>query len=156
MIVTQTEVIDLAFNRSIDTTRIKDSDINAAEWKYIKPLLGNDLFEDVINNLSGYTDLLVYLKPCAAYYVKYFVLPDLMYEISDRGAFQLDVDDGMGMNEQQRNELLTKTLDKANQLGSIVKNYLVNTENTLYNAGVDTGKIVGGFFIKTQNNIELP
>ena len=82
-LITAAQVIELSFsNLSTDPTLIKAQMIRATELQYIKPAVGEDLYDLLIaEHSSTYTGLnqtLVetYLQPALAYYVKLKMLPD--------------------------------------------------------------------------------
>jgi len=56
--ITPAEVITLAFNRTIESDKILDTDITAAEWRFIKPILTTDLFNDTKDNPTRYDTLI--------------------------------------------------------------------------------------------------
>jgi len=151
MLITQEEIVELAFNRSVTETRILDADINVAQWKYLRPALTNELYSDLINNPANYIDLLNWVKPALAFYVKYIAIEDLFYELSDRGGFQLTAQEANGMTDTQRTDFRRAQMVKANELMSIVVNFCVETNVEKYNRGDSLRpRIIGGLLIKRK------
>jgi uncharacterized membrane protein YidH (DUF202 family) len=163
MLITQEDVIDLAFNRDIEATRIKDADINVAEWKYIRPALTDSLYSNIINNVANYTTLLAFVKPALAYYVKYVAFEELAFELSDRGIFQLTSQDANGVSDTQRAAYKESVLVKANELISVAINYIVENDLPYYDRENATHpRIIGGFLVERStgdvenNNPSVP
>lgn len=149
MLITQTDLIAIAFNRDITVSRIMDSDINVAQWKYIRPALTDDLYTDLINNISDYDGLMEYVKPALAYYVKYITFEELAFEFSDRGMFQLTSQDANSVTDTQRAAYKESILIKANELMSVAINYCVEQELEEYTRGNSVQpKIIGGFLVE--------
>jgi len=149
MLISQTDLIAIAFNRGIDADRIMDSDINVAQWKYIRPALTDDLYTDLINNLSDYDGLMEYVKPALAYYVKFISFEELAFEFSNRGVFQLTSQDANGVTDTQRAKYKESILIKANELMSVAINYCVQQDLEEYNrSDALAPRIVGGFLVE--------
>lgn len=84
MLITIREVIELAYITLIDDNLIKDEIIDAAEKTWIKPVLTTDLYNDVISNPGGYSTLIdPYIKPCLAFYVKYLIYSQQLFETAE-------------------------------------------------------------------------
>jgi len=87
--LTKTEVVTLAFTRGVDTKKIEDGLIESIQEKHIRPILGNDFFEAVLATPGDYSTLLTYLKNVIAWYVRYYILPDVYLDISSTGVSQI-------------------------------------------------------------------
>lgn len=143
--ITATEVITLSFNRIIENTKILDNDIASSEWRYIRPILTNNLFEDIKANPGNYTDLINdFIKPALAYYVKFHLLPELMFTLSDRGSFVQTAGDTNVMTDEQRRVYIDSVLEKANSLAVKLKDYII--ENGLIRYAPES-EILGGLLI---------
>jgi len=150
-LITAEETVQIAFNRQIDASLIKDADIDVAEWKYIKPLLTDDLYEDVIANESSYTNLLKFIKRALAFYLKAIIIDDIAYELGDRGGFQLQADDAVPITNEGRRAMKQSSLMKANELASIALNYVIKQEYEKYERGATLrSKQIGGFLIEND------
>ncbi len=149
MLATIADIIDIAFNRDIDNDRIKKSDVNVAQWKYIRPALTDDLYTDLINNIGDYSGLMEFVKPALAYYVKYVAFEELAFELSNRGVFQLTSQDANGVTDTQRAKYKESVMIKANELMSVAINYCVQQDLTEYNrSDALAPRIVGGFLVE--------
>jgi uncharacterized membrane protein len=84
-LITAAEVITYAFDRSVDTTKIKDTDIKAAEVKHILPMLGEDFYDAVVADQTTYATLIGYIKPVLAYWVAFYIMPRLWVETGTVG-----------------------------------------------------------------------
>lgn len=159
-LITQEKVIELAFNRDIGEAKIKDSDIQAAQWKYLKPILSRELYEDLVNNPTSttYTDLMKFIEPALAYYVKYVVLEEVLFDVTARGGFQLGANDASQMTDSQRKDFKWSVIDRGNELGSILLNHIQNTSYEYYTGKEgQSSRIVGGLLIKeVSGDIETP
>lgn len=146
--ITISEVISQAFNRSIEDGKILDNDITAAEWKYIKPILTDDLWDDAKANPSSYVDLIEKIKPCLSYYIKYEIMPELSMTISDRGSFIQTAGDSQPMTDEQRRVLRDSVLEKANSLAEMLSDYIATAELVEYER-TDNLKpqIIGGILV---------
>jgi len=83
-LITASEVVNLAFASNIDPLLIKQHNINHAEEKYIKTLLGAEFYIEVVENPGSYSILISdYIKPCLAYFVKYVSFNQLLLETAN-------------------------------------------------------------------------
>ena len=159
--MTPTEVISEAYKRSISTNLISTTDIEATEFKYIRPALTENLYNYIVANSGSYSTLLTtYLKPCLAYFVKFETFDEIDVEISDRGVNKLINDDTNKISDKQRHDIKSSILDRANLLLEKMIDYVKaqyvdnNTLYTLYNDFSDVQtetKIVGGILIQGNN-----
>lgn len=163
MLITKEDIIDLAFNRDVDASRLKNADVEVAQWKYIRPALTDTLYNNLINNISDYDTLLTFIKPALAYYTKYIAFEELAFELSDRGMFQLTSHDANGISDTQRAKYKESIIIKANELISIAINYCVSNGLEYYNrSDALQPRIVGGFLLDREvgdvdyNNPESP
>jgi len=85
-LLTEAEVISNAFTRSQNLAiKIPDNILEPVQDKHIRPILGDDFYEAVVAAPSGYTDLVAFIKPVIAYFVKFYVLKDIAIDISTSG-----------------------------------------------------------------------
>lgn len=116
LLVTPEQVIDLAFatNEKITPGSIKETKIDAAQEKYIRPVLGR-LYETLL--AGKYPELLgEYIKPALAYYVRYSVIPDLALKLNDKGAQTYYSEYANTATDKQRTEMRQQAKDDANAL----------------------------------------
>jgi len=86
LLITQAEIISKAIpDSSFDPALLKDSFIEAAQWDYIRPVLGETLYEAVIAAPTSYTVLVAYIKDCLAFYALAKAMPFIQYNLSAQG-----------------------------------------------------------------------
>lgn len=86
LLITQAEIISKAIpDPSFDPALLKDSFIEAAQWDYIRPVLGETLYEAVIASPTSYTVLVSYIKDCLAFYALAKAMPFIQYNLSAQG-----------------------------------------------------------------------
>lgn len=125
-LVSKSEVVSLAFNRAISTTKIIDNQILVAELRYIKPILGKTLYDNIVLSPldSKYTILLPMIKNALAYWVKFTILPEIFVEISDLGAHTPNANNASTLNDQRFIELRDNIADSAKQFTQLITEYL--------------------------------
>ena len=138
MLATKTEIIAIAFSRPINTTKIPDSLVEATQYKYIKPLLGDDLYNDIVatpTDSKWVTNLIPLIKNALAWMVKYRGLPELFVEISDMGAHQINVNNAPTVTDARFIEIKAATIEMAEIHMKILADYLYNNPITATIAG---------------------
>lgn len=81
MLITPREVIEIAYITQVDDTMIKDHIIDVAEQAFIKPVLNDLLYQEVVNKPGNYVTLIDdFIKPCLAFYVKYLTYLQQLFE----------------------------------------------------------------------------
>lgn len=155
------EVITAAFTRKVDTAQIKESDVAMAEFKYIRAILTENLYNEVVANTSPYTTLITdYIKPCLAYYTKFLVFNDFFAEVSDRGINQLLSTNAQPVSSQTRTDIREDVLNKANILATKLEDYIQTryyAGDTLYTKYGQTTNVyneqrfIGGFLCEDDN-----
>jgi hypothetical protein len=87
--ITQQEVVDLAFEKDIRTGYIKDSKIEAAELKYMRPALTETLFNRLNQSNEDLNEkelaLKALIKKALAFYVGFLVIPSISLQVTNRG-----------------------------------------------------------------------
>lgn len=84
MLSTIREIIETAYITNIDDNLIKEEIVMAAQYQYIKPILTDNLYKDVLANPSEYSDLVgKFIKPCLAFYVKYLIYSQQLFETAE-------------------------------------------------------------------------
>jgi len=164
--MTITEVKSAAYTRLVDDIQFKDSDIEIAEFKYIRPILTENLYNYVVANNGSYTTLIdTYIKPCLAYYVKYITLEGFFTELSDRGINHLQGQNQQTVSSQARSDYKAETLLKARTLEEKLTDYIQglyyagNTDYTLYGDSSDVyteDQFVGGFLMDDNDLKDNP
>jgi len=155
MLITQNEVIDLAFAIAIDTSAIKDSVIKSAELGYIRPILTPVLFDTVSTDPGHYATLVgTYIKPCLAFYVKYLIYNSLFTE-KNEGKTLIDPTYSITNFPEIRQDTVQDALKTAQNYETAMVDYIVSQHYPGYNPLVDppvppppdTGRLKCGFYI---------
>lgn len=87
LLITPAEVIRHAFSprERISASSIRPLKIDIAQEHFIRPRLGDELFEKLVD--GHYTDFTErYINPALAHFVRYGILAELCVEVGDRGA----------------------------------------------------------------------
>jgi hypothetical protein len=161
-LITAAQVISLSFsNLSTDPSLIKAQMIRATELQYIKPAVGEDLYDLLIaEHSSTYTGLnqtLVetYLQPALAYYVKLKMLPDLNMNTASQGIMVNTAEHANQATSSQRAELAESAKSSADALLKEAIRYIEDNESSfpLYTNSSDktTGVLIGGFSVGKKN-----
>ena len=133
-IITATDVVNIAFNRKLSADKINDSLIASAQYKYIRPILTEDLWELYVADPTSeaYTALKPFVDQAAAWWVKYLALPDLLVELTDRGIKILEGLNAESVSDQRfinyREHVREIAEDKVKQLTE----HLYNSDYTGY------------------------
>lgn len=123
-LATKTELIELAFTRRITESRIPTDYLEIAQHKYIRPVLTKDLYDDVVANPASYAALLEYIKPVMAWYVRYLMLPELRFEVSDLGTNQLSINNSTPLSDEAFALVRNQALIAAEERVRILNEYL--------------------------------
>lgn len=134
-LITATEVINKAFTHlSTDVSLIKDAYIAIAELEYIKPKLGEDLYNLISGgSLSGRNLVLYdeYIVPAMAFYVKYLTLPDLYIKTGTNLMIPVR-EQTNGSSSRDRADLRTESLNMADMFMSNAIKYIEHIDNYSY------------------------
>ena len=84
-LLTLSEIEKLAFSRQVEIS-LTDKDIEAIQLDKLKPILGEDFYNEVVASPSTFSTLLTYIKPFISYCVKLQVLPVVFIQLSTTGA----------------------------------------------------------------------
>ena len=156
-LITQSEVITLAYVTEIDPSMIKSEVIRSAELKYIKPVLTSALYDDVISDSGSYTTLLAdYIKPCLAFFVKYAMLNQQLLETSQYtpGAdpsvspVLVEISTAVLLPRDHRRDTMREVLSIACSKQGLLQEYVISQNYPLYSA--PTSKRISGFRISTN------
>lgn len=126
LLITPSRVIELAFSKleMISADSIRQSKIDVAQEYFIRPMLGDVLFEQV---LLGQHSLFAntFLQPALAHYVRYGIIGELSVQIGDSGAvvYQNERADNTRNNTQDSTSSAEQILSRnENQDAQIVSN----------------------------------
>ena len=155
-LMTGAEVITLAFDRSVESTKIKDEVIASAQQRHIMPILGEDFYDAVVADTVTYADLITQIKPMLAQFVRYYSLPQIYVETGSVGMAIIQ-----GQNRQQANnndyeKQRQNALDLARLHGEVLRKWLEDNESSypLYFRGSNPQervKIRGGIIMKVKD-----
>lgn len=117
ILITPQETINIAFQglSDINADLICESKINAAQYKFIRPVVGSDMYRCLM--LGEYSDFVhTYIKPALAYFVRYTVLPDISLQVGNAGIMQYSGQYSSAATDKQRETLRAQALDDGNTL----------------------------------------
>lgn len=147
MLITPIEVIAMAFTprEKISPTSIRNVKIDIAQEHFIRPKIGDELFQNLVQGLQP--DFVNdYIKPALAHYVRYGIIGELCVAVTDQGALVYSGENTTttGSDEKQESKTLqqnntadnTKT-NTASQTTALSKTQL---DTTADNKTVDTIK----------------
>ncbi len=130
LLISAAEVKELAFmvRETIEEGSIRPIKIDIAQEQYIRPRLGERLFDRV---LSGeYSDFVSsYLKPALAHYVRASIIDELSIQITDSGVI-------VYQGAETKSEVV-------NKMDTIVQDIDVTSSETLTSSGTDTETLNG-------------
>jgi hypothetical protein len=142
---------------------VKDSNIDIfiydAQDKYIKPILGETLYNEVIQEVqansgstSGLTSstiqtLVDYLQPTLAYYTVYESLPMLNYKFTNNGIVQRTGQNYQAITVQDLSFIRKDIIEKAKSREINLRNFLETNKSIYYGStSITKNKTIGGFY----------
>lgn len=121
-----------------------------AQREYIKPILGTDLYNDIITKAAAATlasnDLILvntYIAPCLLKYLMYEMTPILAFKYRNKGVVQQNSENSSSVNFDELNHLMNRWKDKAEMFGNDTINYLCANSSLfpLYSSNTDLDDI---------------
>ena len=161
--ISATEIKNIVISRkNFDLAIIKSSIIEAAELDFIKPLLGDKLYDEIkgqykVDAVAGDNIALVnnYLKNALAFYTIYLCLPTIMMDISGIGLQINSTEFSQSVSSSQRAEMASGILGLAKTFAKKATTYLQDQKDLgkfpLYNSADNvesTGSIIGGIILE--------
>ncbi len=147
LLITPNEVVSLAFmgREMIDPLAIRALKIDIASEQYIRPRMGDTLYNELKN---GEYDEFVseYIKPALAYYVRASIIDELSIRISDNGAIVYDnmtKGNRSQLNRKNSNTGELRSVDTETQTTSTEEKDYTNTktvESTVDKTGTETSQ----------------
>jgi len=131
-LITAKQVIDLCFtNKSTDTALIKDSFIEIAQEKHIRAVLGDDMYEEIVeqkndDSLTEANKLLLetYLQPALAFYTKLEVIMDMNINTTSQGLMINETEFSRAANSGERADLKSTAQSHADTLRNKMLKFL--------------------------------
>ena len=171
-LITAQDVIELALtNQNMDDSIVKDVFILIASEEHIRPVLGEDLYEELCtqhdaNTLDADNEILVedFLKHALAFYTKFEILTDMNMNTTSKG-IQVNLSEfAQGPTNQQRSDLTTKAKSHADTLRDRMIKFIVNEQDDndkypLYKGAEDitnSASLSGGILIRKPHRIFRP
>jgi hypothetical protein len=124
-----------------------------AQREYIKPILGSDLFDDIITKAG--------LGTLAGKYLVFEMTPILAYKYRNKGVVQQTSENSQATSFDDLNHLLNRWRDKAEMFGEDIVRYLIanHTLFPLYTSNSDSDDIypsnsafTGGLFLGNEKS----
>lgn len=139
LFTTAQDIIDNVYSRNtVDPNTIKDTFIEISQEKYIRPLLGNDLYDRLYAIIEGggsFTgdDLELvddFLIPCLRHYVKYEVTYEQSIGVAEKGAFVNQSQFGRPSSVNERTTLLKTILGQAEALADKLTRWIEDEDQS--------------------------
>ena len=159
-LLTDNEILTLAFAREIDVKRVPTGLVEALQLKHVKPILQKDFYNALIAAPTSYTSLVAKIKPYLAYMAKYYILPDIYVESSNSGVNRIQGNNRQNANSSELGLLLDQTLKLADIFLDQLNEFLYDnqTDYPLYvhslnkSAGIE---IVGGMIFEKTDDYNI-
>lgn len=137
LLITAKKVTDIAIGDSevFMYAQIKDALILAAEYRYLRPILTDALYDRIKQevkdeNISEEVQELItnYIEPALAYYVKKEAIPDLMLKITNLGGQKPNTENSQPISKDERDKLRETALNIANAYMDEFTRYMNQTK----------------------------
>lgn len=157
--ISAAQVISTSFTNDADTALIKDAMIIAAQESFLRPVLGDDFYEDLEDKVSldNSGDLnaaewnLVenYIRPMIAYYVKHDVIPDMIANQTSQGVITTSGELNTPSPRHAVAGLQESCMRTANRLKEIMIKHIEDNSASfsLYTCNDNPPKQLGGIFL---------
>ena len=166
MIITAGDVFYYTTNSRVNTDNIiNDSWITLAQYRHIKPILTDDLFDAYIATKiareSTYDALDMFLKPCLAHYVLLDNIDRIYIQVTDNGLYKINQQNGTTQATEIELQSVKSTLKAdARAWATLLTDYLNDNyeSNVLYDKGdslYNTIKVAGGLIWNSTTTATL-
>ena len=157
-LMTKTEVVGMAFNRSIKESKIPDRVINAVQIRHILPVLGKTLYDKVIADTVTYEPLINECKPVLAAFVKWYIMPELYTEVSEMGVNVINGQNRQPVDRLRFQDTRDEVLKMANLYVRALSQYLYDNNATYpdyYHLANESERysIAGGIVFKNKRSL---
>jgi len=134
-LITPSEVADLAYTNSVtyEEGLIKDSVIEATQLRWIKPMLGNNLWDTLESEYGSFSTvnqtLVDKLKAPLAFFCKHELVPDSSINSTAAGLQVIRTDYSTAATDRQRGEIQEQALVHATALLDEVTRWIEKDAN---------------------------
>jgi len=136
-LITAAKVIELAFTRkNTDPLLIKTQFIEIAQEEHIRPILTDDLYDDIVakndaSTLAGKDLILLeqFIQPALAFYVKFEALPEINMNTGSKGTRQLGDEVSSASSSKDRADLYAKVKSHADTLRNKITRFIEDEDN---------------------------
>lgn len=121
-LITQARVAELSFSNgeTFEDGLVKDAMIEAAQLRWLKPMLGNDLWDTLESeypNFSAVNQTLAdRLETPLAFFIKYEIIPDMSINQTSAGLQVLNTEYSTAATDSQRGQIRSQALLHAESL----------------------------------------
>ena len=162
-LISPDKVRSIAFtNKNVSDRFLKDTIIEIAQEQHIRPVLTDDLYDDIVakndaNTLTGKDKILFedFIQPALAFYVKWEVLPEMNMQTANKGTRSLGDERSTASSSKDRADLYAKVKSHADTLRNKITRFIEDEDNIddftpLYKRGANvanTTSFTGGIVI---------
>lgn len=161
-LISPDKIRSIAFtNNKISDRFFKDQFIEIAQEQHIRPVLTDDLYDDIVakndaDTLAGKDKILLedFVQPALAFYVKWEVLPEMNMQTANKGTRQLGDEVSSASSSKDRADLYAKVKSHADTLRDKITRFIQDEDNIddfpLYKRGANvtnTTNFLGGIVV---------
>jgi len=135
LLITAQEVIDIAIeSKNFNPEKIKDSKIEAAQEDNIRPVLGKELYDELVNQFDNNqvseknAKILSIVKIALAYFVVSRIAPNIMLQLTNKGGQQPMTENSQPISNQQRMQFQQQAIDDGNSFLRKLTRYIEENE----------------------------
>lgn len=135
-LITPQRVIDISFTNSVtndDLALVNDSVIEATQLRWIKPVLTDDLWDDLFLEYPNFStnnqELVNRLESALAFFVKAELVPDMSINTTAAGLQVISTEFSQPATDRQRGEIQDKAIELGRSLLQEVVRWIEKTEN---------------------------
>lgn len=134
-LITPERIVELSFTNSttMDLSLINDAIIEAAQLRWIKPVLGNDLWDDLEGEYPSFSTnnqtLIDKIEKSLAFFVKSELIPDMSINTTSAGLQVLSTEYSQPATDKQRGQLQDQAIQHGKSLLDEVVRWIEKDEN---------------------------
>lgn len=134
-LITPQKVIEIAFTNSEtnELSLIKDAIIEATQLRWIKPMLGDDLWDTLETEYPSFSStnqtLVDLLETPLAFFIKHELIPDMSINTTASGLQVINTEYSSPATDTQRGQIQEQSLVHAKALLSEVTRWIEKSEN---------------------------